>query len=96
MSVKMLQILDPTAQADEEEIALAPAVGDLNGKVIGFLDNGWWSLKVALTELEKLLNEKYHPAEIVWRKKPGSQAAPEDIINELVAKCDMVICGLGN
>lgn len=96
MAVKMVQILDPTAEAEEEEIALAPPVGDLKGKVIGFIDNGWWSLKVALKTLEELLNKEYKPAEIIWRTKSGSKPAPDEVIDELAKKCDLVICGLGN
>ncbi|MFH1485014.1 MAG: hypothetical protein ABIH46_03000 [Chloroflexota bacterium] len=96
MSVNMVRILDPTAEFDEKEVALAVPVGGLNGKVIGFIDNGWWSLKVALKELEQLLNKKYEPAEIIWKIKPGSQPAPNEVIEELANKCDFVICGLGN
>ncbi|MBI2906587.1 MAG: hypothetical protein HYX92_02895 [Chloroflexi bacterium] len=96
MSVKMTQILDPTAEPEEEEIALAAPVGDLNGKVIGFIDNGWWSLNVALTRIQELLNQKYRPAEIIWRKKSGSQPAPDEIIEDLAKKCDLAIVGLGN
>lgn len=96
MAVKMVQIMDPTADAEEEEVALALPVGDLNGKVIGFIDNGWWSLKVGLTRIQELLNDRYHPAEIIWRKKSGSQPAPDEVIGELTKKCDLVIVGLGN
>lgn len=96
MEVRMVKMLNPTAEADEAEISLASPIHDLNGKVIGFVYNGWWSLKVALKRLEELLNQRYKPAEFIWIDKQGSKPIPDEVIEELANKADLVICGLGN
>ncbi len=90
-----LTILSPMAEDEEVQEALASPVRDLNGKVIGFIDNGWWSLKVTLKRLEELFKEKYH-AEIIWKTKRAATASPEEVIQELADKTDLVICGLAN
>lgn len=95
MRVEMARIVDPTAQDEETEICLASPVPDLNGKVIGFIDNGWWSLKVTLRRLQELFEQRYG-AEIIWRTKQGSKPTSKEVFEELTAKADLVICGMAN
>ncbi|MBI2907340.1 MAG: hypothetical protein HYX92_06780 [Chloroflexi bacterium] len=90
-----LTILSPLAEGEEAEEALASPVHDLNGKVIGFIDNGWWSLKVTLRKLQELFEQRYN-AEIIWKTKRAATASPEEAIQDLADKADMVICGLAN
>ncbi|MBI2907343.1 MAG: hypothetical protein HYX92_06795 [Chloroflexi bacterium] len=95
MSVRIARIVNPTAEDQEAELSLASPVPDLNGKVIGFIDNGWWSLKVTLKKVQELFEQRYN-AEIIWRTKQGSKPTSKDVLEELTQKADLVVCGMAN
>ena len=51
---------------------------------------------VLLGTLGQLLKERAGVAEIIMRKKPNiSKPAPAELVAELTASCDFVICGAG-
>jgi hypothetical protein len=91
-----IKILDPRAIADPKDRPLVPGLASLAGTMIGIIDNGQANSTTMLQELAKLLEEKYHVREVVFRTKPSHmQAAPEPILKEIVSRCDAVITGLG-
>ena len=91
-----LLMLDPRADVLLENRPLVPALESLDGKVLGILDNGQANSSPMFQELAQLLQEKFHAAEVILRKKPTHmQGAPEPMIEELVSRCDAVITGLG-
>lgn len=91
-----LLMLDPRADVLLENHPLVPALESLDGKVLGILDNGQANSSPMFQELAHLLQEKFHAAEVILRKKPTHmQGAPEPMIEELVSRCDAVITGLG-
>lgn len=91
-----LCMLDPRVSIRLDDHPLVPGLDTLEGRVIGILDNGQANSTPMFRELADLLQEKYHPTEILLRKKPTHmQGAPKPILDELVGRCDAIITGLG-
>ncbi len=91
-----IQFLDPRATVDPKDRPLVPGLESLCGRVIGIIDNGQANSTTMFQELAKLLQQKYHAREVVFRTKPTHmQGAPQPILEEIVTRCDAVITGLG-
>jgi hypothetical protein len=91
-----LKMLDPRGSVNTKDRPLVPGLDTLEGKVIGIIDNGQANSTTMFQELAKLLEEKYRPAEVLFRTKPTHmQGAPKPIMEEFVGRCDAVITGLG-
>ena len=91
-----LMMLDPRVSVRLDDRSLVPGLDTLEGRVIGILDNGQANSTPMLRELAGLLQERYHPTEILLRTKPTHmQVAPKAMIDELLARCDTIITGLG-
>lgn len=94
-------VLDPTAKASVPEQEMAPRVADLNGKIIGFLENNKPNADIFLKRVEELLSQRFKLAGTMYRRKqrgPTSttSGASEELIKELVEKCDAVVNGIGD
>jgi hypothetical protein len=88
--------LDPRAGVNPGDRTAVPGLDALEGKVIGIIDNGQSNSTSMFQALAKLLGEKFHAREIVFRTKPTHmQGAPKPIMEEMLARCDAVITGLG-
>ena len=91
-----LKILDPRASLNFGDRPLVPGLDTLEGKVIGIIDNGQSNSTTMLQELGELLQQKYRPAEVLFKTKlTHMQGAPKPILEEFVSRCDAVITGLG-
>jgi hypothetical protein len=91
-----LKFLDPRGSVNSEDRPLMPGLNSLEGKVIGIIDNGQSNSTTMFQELAQLIQEKFHPAEVIFRTKPTHmQGAPKAMMEELVNRCDGVITGLG-
>jgi len=89
-------MLDPRASVNTKDRPLVPGLDTLEGKVIGIIDNGQANSTTMFQELVKLLEEKYQPAEVLFKTKPTHmQCAPKATMEEFVSRCDGVITGLG-
>jgi hypothetical protein len=97
MTTKYIEVLNPTGKMKEEMIATVAGVGDLNGKVIGFVDNGKPNFDIFLSRLEELLSHKFEFAGVMSVKKgekdTGKALNPEDM-EKLAAKCHVVLNGI--
>jgi hypothetical protein len=92
-------ILSPEAKPrpSTEKVAAAQTLLDLNGKVLGVLDNGKPKGDVLAARLEELLRERYKIARVVRRSKiSAQQAAPKQHLVDLAAEADFIINGLGD
>ena len=100
MIAKTIEVLDPTAKPiSGAEFEIAPRVDDLNGKVIGLLDNGKPNFSIFLSHVEELLRHRFKPRETVYvdKRVAGDGFAaplPAEPLGELAAKCDVVINGM--
>lgn len=96
----MLRVLEPVSpprQAKAVTKPLAPRVGDLNGKVLGFLSNMWPSVPYTFERFQALARERYKVPGVVYQERALTSApAPAEMINELATKSDLVFVALGH
>jgi hypothetical protein len=91
-----LKFLDPRVTINPKNRPLVPGLDTLERKVIGIIDNGQANSTTMFQELAKLLQEKYQPAEVLFKTKPTHmQGAPRPVIDDFANRCDAVITGLG-
>ena len=99
MVTKVIEVLNPTARAVTVEQEIAPRVDDLNGKVIGLLNNGKPNFTIFLSRVEELLSQRFKFAEVVHVDKAiaGSGVAaplPADEMEKFAAKVEVVVNGM--
>ncbi|HEY7553577.1 MAG TPA: hypothetical protein VIH18_02110 [Candidatus Binatia bacterium] len=91
-----LRFLDPRAMVNPKEREPVPGLDTLDGKVIGIVDNGQANSTDMFKELATLLEERFHPREIIFKTKPTHmQGAPKQIMEDVLNRCDAVVTGLG-
>ena len=85
------------AQTSAQRISASPRFPDLDGKVVGFLDNSKPNNDMLQARFEELLKQTYEIAGVVKRRKlTAQQGAPKKDLDELAAQSDCVISGLGD
>ena len=92
-------VLNPEGKAriSAQRVSALPRFPDLNGKIVGFLDNSKPNNDMLQARFEKLLKETYSIGGIVKRRKlTAQQGAPKNYLDELAAEADFVISGLGD
>jgi len=92
-------VLSPEGKArtSAQRVSALPRFPDLNGKVIGFLDNSKPNNDMLQARFEELLKQTYNIAGVVKRRKlTAQQGAPKADLDELAAQSDFVISGLGD
>jgi len=88
-------LLVPEGRVRTVPISPPPRLGDLKGKVIGFLQNGKPNADVLLARLAHLLREKCGLAEARSRAKPRV-TEPAEFIDELAKECQGVVNAIGD
>ena len=92
-------ILSPEgkAQTAAARVAALPRFADLNGKVVGLLDNSKPNADKLEERLAQLLRERLDVGKIVTRRKiSAQQGAPKEYLDELAAQTDFILSGLGD
>jgi hypothetical protein len=90
-------VYDPTAPTLNAPRPLRRSLDELEGKVVGFIDNAKPNFHYLVDDLAELLREKYGVASIVKRGKRGpAMPAGAAMIDELARECDLVITGSGD
>ena len=91
-----LRVLDPRQFAEGEPVVMAPALGTLEGAVVGLLDNAKIGTATFYDHVEAILKTRYGVREVVRRRKAdSSRPAPDAIMGELSA-ADAVVSGIGD
>lgn len=91
-----IKFLDPRVTINPKDRSLVAGLETLEGKVVGIIDNGQANSTTMFQELAKLLQEKFHTREVIFKTKPTHmQGAPKPIMQEILNRCDAVITGLG-
>ena len=94
---KVTAVLTPTAPVRTTGGRSQLTLESLRGRVIGFIDNAKPNFSVLVDDLEELLVSKYEVRKVIkHRKRAASVPAPEAVIAELAASCDLVITGSGD
>jgi len=90
-------IVDPTAPRQNQPQQQRRTLDSLQGKIVGFIDDAKPNFNHLVDDLADLLIGNYGVREVIKRRKRvSSYAAPEEVINELSEKCDLVITGSGD
>lgn len=93
-------ILNPEARPREVELPLAPRHADLNGKVVGLLDNVKTNGDVILDTVESELRRRYKIADVVRIRKPTASRSAEASLPsdqfEALLGCDVVVTAIGD
>lgn len=90
------RVLDPTSETDAAGVSVAPRLGSLAGKTVGFISNGKEGTKGFFAHLEQLLREELQVAEVIYTQKGNFSAPAEASIIEGVGAWDAAVTGLGD
>jgi hypothetical protein len=90
-------MFDPTTQVRVQAISFAPRPQSLRGVRIGLVENTKFNSDKLLLKIAAIL-EKEHGAKshIIRSKRNASVPVHQEIIDEFVANCDVVISGIGD
>ena len=92
-------VLSPEGKAPPSttRVPVSAKLPDLNGKVLGFLDNSKPNADMLQQRFEERLKQTYGIAGVIRRRKlSAQQAAPKEFIEDLAAQADFFINGLGD
>jgi len=90
-------ILDPVAPATQAEDFAAHPLGDIRGKVVGFIDNTKPNFNLLADDMAELLLAEYGVAGVKrYRKRAPSDGASAVILAEIAESCDLVVAGSGD
>lgn len=93
-----LAILDPVAPCGQgaSPHAFQP-LETLRGKVVGFIDNSKPNFHFLVDDIAERLISEHGVADVVkHRKLAASIPAPEDVLADIAARCDLIITGSGD
>jgi hypothetical protein len=91
----MLEYLDPISPNLDKKL-FVPAVGELTGKTIGFLTNGWASYNAMGARIEQAFSARFSIREMRTYAIPTSCAPAEGLLERVAAECDAVVVGMAN
>jgi hypothetical protein len=94
MSSKV-KLLVPEGRVRTLPISPARRLGELEGKVIGFMHNGKPNADILLSRLASLMQKKYGLSQTRSRSKPRV-TEPADFIEELANECQGVVNAVGD
>ena len=90
-------VLDPTDGPILKAFAPAPRLTSLAGKVVGILDNGKHKSDVLLREVQELLRSEAGVKDfVVVRKASAYRPAPDQQLDDLAGRVDVVVAGIGD
>jgi len=91
-------LVDPTGEVTQATKPLAPRTRRaLQGSRVGLVDNGKRNADAFLRALGELLQVRFGAQEVHLRRKPNaSLPAPPELVEDLLARCDVVIAGVGD
>jgi hypothetical protein len=74
-----------------------PIGSKLAGMVVGFIDNAKPNFRFLVEDLAQVLRSQYQVAQVhVQQKRAASLAAPNDMLDQMLQTCDLVIAGSGD
>ncbi len=92
-----LTVLDPTVTPLPADGVIADRPVSLDGARLGLLANGKLNSEEMLTAVHDVLADRFEFGSVVERNKlNASRPCPEEIIDELIDQCDVVITSSGD
>jgi hypothetical protein len=92
----MVRLLSPIAESRRPDKQLASPLEGLEGKKVAILNNGWTSMDVLASSLERHLKEEYGVKEVQHWDIPIARAASKQTFEEVLAFADAAVVGLAN
>ncbi len=93
----MMIVLDPRLKPGSRVVTAAPRLASLANKRLGILWNNRLGGDRLLKHVGKLLQEQHGLTEVYFTRKTFiGNAAPAEIIDDLVSKVDAVVVGVGD
>ena len=90
-----MEILSPVAEQKVVAAQVENRLDDINGKVIGFLDNGWRSGGIIIERLDELFRSEKNAR--TYRKKTETSGPDEIGLHDEVAQnCDAAVVLIAN
>ena len=97
MTTRGITVLDPTVAPLPAQTSMVPRPGTLNGLTVGLLANGKRNADRLLDHVAGLLAERYQLNEVVTGDKGNSsRPCPDDLMREIVERCDVVVTATGD
>jgi hypothetical protein len=94
-SKQMIEYLDPVSPNTDKKL-FVPAVGELKGKTLGFLTNGWSSYNAMGARIEQVFRERFGIREMRTYAIPTSCAPPAGLLERVIDECDAAVVGMAN
>ena len=92
-----LVVYNPTSGPAANNMQLSPRVKNLQGGVLGVIDNGKTNSDTVLNRIVSDLSVRYHFKDVITVKKQSvSHAIKDDAAEMLAQKCDFVLAGIGD
>jgi hypothetical protein len=92
-----IEVFDPTTEAKAQTIAFVPRPDSLRNLRIGLVENTKFNADTLLQRIAAILEADYGATSHVMRSKHNSGVpAHQEIIDEFVANCDVIIAGVGD
>jgi hypothetical protein len=90
-----IEVLLPIGErAGVHQSQMSPRLDGIKGKRIGILYNNWKAMEYITTEYSKLLVDEFGAKEVFGIATPSTLAMPEELIADVVKRCDAAIVGL--
>lgn len=90
-------VFDPVAPKRDGPQQSRRALDGLAGKVVGFIDNGKPNFNHLVDDLAELLKSRHGvKATVKHSKRTASIPAPDEVMEDLAGRCDLVITGAGD
>jgi hypothetical protein len=96
LNPKVRRVQKAQTSTSKQSLTLSPVPPDLNGKTIGFLDNGKKNFDVYLARTDELLRRHYTFTTLRRRKAVPIKGVTSDLFQEMISGCDVVITGSGD
>ena len=91
-----LRVLDPRLEAEGDAMTMAPPLQDLEGAIVGLLDNAKIGTERFYDHVESILRTRYGVREFIRRRKPdSSRPAPTEMLGEL-SGADAILSAVGD
>ncbi len=90
-----LVYLDPVSPNTERKL-FVPAVSELAGKRIAFVNNGWLSFTRIGEHMATVLERRFGIASFTTYAIPTSCAPPEGLLAQIASEADAAIVGMAN
>ena len=91
-----LRLYNPAAESDGAAVPMGRALEQLQGKVVGFIDNAKPNFQFLVDDLEVELKARYGVKAVKKHRKPGQVPVKPHVLKQFVEECDAVITGSGD